>query len=60
MNTQILSKLAAFTVALMMNGLIIVGVNYLSNVPLHQYTAEMELAQRSMNMRVEVFPAHLL
>jgi hypothetical protein len=57
MNTQISSKLAAFTVALMMNGLIIVA---LFNVPLHQYTAEMALAQRSMNMRVEVFPAHLL
>jgi hypothetical protein len=45
MNTQILSKLAALAVALMMNGLFIAGVNFLLNVQLHQHTAEMALAQ---------------
>jgi hypothetical protein len=36
MNTQISSKLAALTVALMMNSLLIGGVAYLFSGPLHQ------------------------
>jgi hypothetical protein len=36
MNTQISTKLAALGVALMMNSLLIGGVAYLFNGPLHQ------------------------
>ena len=39
MNTQISTKFAALAVALMMNSLIIGGVAYLFNGPLHQHTA---------------------
>jgi hypothetical protein len=62
MNTHILSKLATFAVALMMNGLIIAGVNYRFNDQVRQHTAEIALArandnglrdaQESMNLRV--------
>jgi hypothetical protein len=49
MNTHILSKLATFAVALMMNALIIAGVNYLFNDHVRQHTAEMALAQTNGN-----------
>jgi hypothetical protein len=49
MNTNILSKLATFAVALMMNALIIAGVNYLFNDHVRQRTAEMALAQTNGN-----------
>ena len=39
MNTQISSKFAALAVALMMNSLIIGGVAYLFNGPLHPQAA---------------------
>jgi hypothetical protein len=39
MNTQISSKFAALVAALMMNSLIIGGVAYLFNGPLHSHTA---------------------
>jgi hypothetical protein len=38
MNTQISTKFAALAAALMMNGLIIGGVAFLFNGPLHQHT----------------------
>ena len=38
MNTQISSKFAALAAALMMNSLIIGGVAYLFNGPLHSHT----------------------
>ena len=43
MNTQITTKLTALAAALMMNSLLIVGVAYLFNSPLHQ-TAVYSLA----------------
>ena len=49
MNTHILSKLATFAVALMMNGLIIAGVNYRFNDQVRQHTAEIALAQANDN-----------
>jgi hypothetical protein len=45
MNTPILSKLATLSAALMINGLIIAGVNFLFNVHMHQHTAAIALAQ---------------
>jgi hypothetical protein len=46
MHTHILPKLAALTAALLMNGLIIAGVNLLFNVQMmRQHTAEIALAQ---------------
>jgi hypothetical protein len=45
MNTQILLKLTIFAAALVMNGLIIAGVNYLFRAPMHQHTGEIALAQ---------------
>jgi hypothetical protein len=44
MNTQISTKLAALAVALMMNTLLIGGVAYLFNGPMHQHTAIASLA----------------
>ena len=44
MNTQISTKLAALAVALMMNSLIIGGVAYLFNGPMHQHTTVISLA----------------
>ena len=44
MNTQISTKLTALAVALMMNSLLIGGVAYLFNAPLHQHTAVMSVA----------------
>ncbi|HMD27393.1 MAG TPA: hypothetical protein VKH13_02390 [Steroidobacteraceae bacterium] len=44
MNTQISTKLTALAAALMMNSLLIVGVAYLFNGPLHQHTAVISLA----------------
>jgi hypothetical protein len=44
MTTQISTKFAALAVALMMNGLIIGGVAYLFNGPLHQHTAVVSVA----------------
>jgi hypothetical protein len=49
MNNHILSKLATFAVALMMNGLIIAGVNYLFNDQVRSHTAEMALARTNGN-----------
>jgi hypothetical protein len=49
MKTHILSKLATFAVALIMNGLIIAGVNYLFNHQVHPHTAEIALAQANDN-----------
>ncbi|MGB6307933.1 MAG: hypothetical protein WBF89_09085 [Steroidobacteraceae bacterium] len=44
MSTQISTKFAALAVALMMNGLIIGGVAYLFNGPLHQPTVIVNVA----------------
>jgi hypothetical protein len=44
MNTQISTKFAALAAALMMNGLIIGGVAFLFNGPLHQHTALVSVA----------------
>ncbi|HME40005.1 MAG TPA: hypothetical protein VKG63_13715 [Steroidobacteraceae bacterium] len=44
MNTQITTKLTALVAALMMNSLLIVGVAYLFNSPLHLQTAVYSLA----------------
>ena len=44
MNTQISSKLAALAAALMMNSLLIAGVAYLFNEPLHQHVAVVSAA----------------
>jgi hypothetical protein len=44
MTTQISTKFAALAVALMMNGLIIGGVAYLFNGPLHQHTTLVSVA----------------
>jgi hypothetical protein len=49
MKTHILSKLATFAVAVMMNGLIIAGVNYLFNHQVHPHTAEIALTQANDN-----------
>jgi len=48
MNTQISSKFAALAVALMMNSLIIGGVAYLFNGPLHPHTAVVGQSQFSV------------
>jgi len=45
MNTQISTKFAALIAALMVNSLIIGGVAYLFNGPLHQHTTLMSVAQ---------------
>jgi hypothetical protein len=44
MNTQISTKLAALAVALMMNSLLLGGVAYLFNAPLHQHAVAMSIA----------------
>ena len=44
MNTQISSKLIALAAALMMNSLLIGGVAYLFNGPLHQHVAVISAA----------------
>jgi hypothetical protein len=44
MNTQISTKLAALAIALMMNSLLIGGVAYLFNGPLHGHAAVLSLA----------------
>ena len=45
MNTQISTKFVALIAALMMNSLIIGGVAYLFNGPLHQHTTLISVAQ---------------
>jgi hypothetical protein len=45
MNTQISSKLAALAAALMMNSLLIGGVAYLFNGPLHQHVTVISAAR---------------
>jgi hypothetical protein len=47
MNTQISSKFVALAVALMMNSLIIGGVAYLFNGPLHTHTTVAALVRAS-------------
>jgi hypothetical protein len=49
MNTQISTKLAALAVALMMNSLLIGGVAYLFNGPMHQHTAGLSLARTAVS-----------
>jgi hypothetical protein len=49
MNTQISTKLAALAAALMMNSLLIGGVAYLFNGPLHQHTATFSLAHTAVS-----------
>ena len=44
MNTQISTKFAALAVALMMNSVIIGGIAYLFNGPLHQHTTVLSVA----------------
>jgi hypothetical protein len=48
MNSPIWSKLATFAAALMMNGLIIAGVNYLFNHEVHQPIAEIDIAAMAL------------
>jgi hypothetical protein len=45
MNTQISTKFAALAVALMMNSMIIGGIAYLFNGPMHQHATVMSVAQ---------------
>jgi hypothetical protein len=45
MNTQISSKFAALAAALMMNSLLIAGVAYLFNGPLHQHMVVISAAR---------------
>jgi hypothetical protein len=45
MNTHIPSTLTVFAATLMMNGLIIAGVNSLFNLQMHQRAAEITLTQ---------------
>ena len=49
MNTQISTKLAALAVALMMNSLLIGGVAYLFNNPIHQHTTVISLAHSAVS-----------
>jgi hypothetical protein len=48
MNTQISTKFAALAVALMMNSLIIGGIAYLFNGPLHQHTTVLSVASAAV------------
>ena len=48
MNTQISTKFAALAVALMMNSLIIGGIAYVFNGPLHQHTAVLSVASTAV------------
>jgi len=48
MNTQISTKFAALAVALMMNSLIIGGIAYLFNGPLHQHTTVLSVANAAV------------
>jgi hypothetical protein len=54
MNTQISTKLAALAVALMMNSLLIGGVAYLFNGPMHQHTAITSVARAASTLNGEV------
>jgi hypothetical protein len=47
MNTQISTKFVALAVALMMNSLLLGGVAYLFNAPLHQHAVVMSIAHTS-------------
>ena len=49
MHTQISTKLAALAVALMMNSLLIGGVAYLFNGPMHQHSAVISLAHSAVS-----------
>jgi hypothetical protein len=49
MNTQISTKLAALAAALMMNGLLIGGVAYLFNGPMHQHSTAISLAHDAVS-----------
>ena len=49
MNTQISTKLAALAAALMMNSLLIGGLTYLFNGPLHQHPAIFSLAHTAVS-----------
>jgi hypothetical protein len=49
-NTQISTKLAAFTAALMMNSLLIGGVAYLFSGPLHQHAAIISVAHTAASV----------
>jgi hypothetical protein len=48
MNTQISTKLAALAVALMMNSLMIGGIAYLFNGPLHPHATVLSVANASV------------
>ena len=48
MNTQISTKFAALAAALLMNSMIIGGIAYLFNGPLHQHETVMSVAQRGV------------
>ena len=48
MHTQISTKFAALAVALMMNSLIIGGIAYLFNGPLHQHTTVLSVASAAV------------
>ena len=48
MNTQISTKFAALAVALMMNSLIIGGIAYVFNGPLHQHTTVLTVADAAV------------
>jgi hypothetical protein len=49
MTTQISTKLAALAVALMMNSLLIGGVAYVFNGPMHQHAAITSLAHTAVS-----------
>jgi hypothetical protein len=51
MNTRTSSKLAAFAIALMMNGFIIGGVAYLFDAQTHQHSSPISLAERMATFR---------
>jgi hypothetical protein len=48
MNTQISTKFAALAAALMMNSLMIGGIAYLFNGPLHQHVTVLSVANASV------------
>jgi len=54
MNTQISTKLAALAVALMMNSLMIGGIAYLFNGPLHQHATVLSVADASVTLSGKV------
>ena len=48
MNTQISTKFAALAAALMMNGMIIGGIAYLFNGPLHQHATVLSVVSAAV------------